>query len=322
MCSAYDEIPLFLEEVKKYDKIVMTGHTSPDGDAICSIFALANALKKWGKNCIIILEEYADTYDYIDGHKMVFKGSKEEILKLDVKLFISADCGSLDRFDDLKDLYDKADKRVNIDHHISNNNFGDINIVNTKASSTCEIMFEIISQMGLLDKNIATALYTGIIFDTSGFKHNTTSERTHIIASELLSYGVDNSFIHTRLLYTHTFTNAKLLAKTILNASIKNGIVVGTLSKEDITSLGKDAYMQTEGISGYLLDIKDVDIAIFIYQKDNLSVKVSFRAKNFNVNIIAKSFGGGGHKLASGATFNTSIEEAKRLVLDEIYKYM
>lgn len=316
MNNIYKDIEPFIEEIKKYENIAIAGHISPDGDAISASLSLAMTLVKMGKKPIILLENYVDTYNHLDGHHMVFKGDYDT---LNIDLFISVDCGDIERLGKAKPIFEKAKKTVNIDHHISNNNFGHLNIVNTQASSTSEIIFEIVNHTDKLDLDIATAIYTGLVFDTCGFKHKSTGKRTHQIAGELINIGVDSAMVHTRLLYTHTLANARLLAKTIQNICVEDNIVISTLTKSEIIEECKASYDDLEGISGYLLDIKGIDVAVFLYEKADGSIKASFRSKTIDVNKIAGSFGGGGHILASGATIkDMSLEQAKQNILEKI----
>ena len=311
----YSQIENVIEEIKKSEKIVLAGHISPDGDAISANFALALAIEKLGKKPIVLLEKYSDTYSFLKGHNFVL-----ENCDFIPDIFISLDCGDISRLGKKQELFKKAKKTINIDHHMDNNNFGDLNVVNKKASSTSEIVYEIISKMdGVeIDLDIATIIYTGIVFDTCGFKHNSTGKRTHQIAGELVEKGVDSSKVQTNLIYTHTLANSKLLAKSIQNLEIHKNLAISTISKDEIFNECNGTYEDLEGISGYLLDIKGIEISVFLYEKLDGSIKASFRAKEFNVNEIAKKFNGGGHMLASGATLNMSLNEAKNAILKEI----
>ena len=316
MSNIYKDIEPFIKQIENSKNIAIAGHIAPDGDAIAASLSLAMTIQKMGKNPVILLENYVDTYNYLKGHHMVFKGDYDT---LNIDLFISVDCGDIERLERAKPILEKATNTVNIDHHISNNNFGELNIVNPKASSTSEIIFEIVNHIGIIDLDIATAIYTGIVFDTCGFKHKSTGKRTHQIASELIEIGVDNSMVHTQLLYTHTLANSRLLAKTIQNIYIENDIAISTLTKNEILEECKASYEDLEGISGYLVDIKGINVGVFLYEKRDGSLKVSFRSKTIDVNKIASSFGGGGHILASGATItNMSLEQAKETILEKI----
>lgn len=316
MINIYENIEPLIKEIENSNNIVIAGHISPDGDAICSSLALAMAIEKMGKTPIVLLEDFSSTYNYIEGKSLIYKENYNDIENID--LFISADCAHIERLGDYKVVFEKAKKTVNIDHHISNNNFASLNIVNPKSSSTSEIMFEIINHIGAIDFNIATALYTGIVFDTGGFKYSCTSKRTHQIAGELIEQGIDTSKIHSVILTIHSLENSRLLAKAINNIYIEDDIIVSTLSMEEIKSLEATSN-STGAIISYLLDTKFVNIAIFLYEKEDGSIKVSFRSKSIDVNKIANYFGGGGHILASGATLkNISLEQAKEDVLAQI----
>lgn len=316
MNNVYKDIELFVQQVKSSKTIVLAGHTSPDGDAVSACLALGMSLQKMDKNPIILLEDFNNNLKYLKGQSMIYKDDYDKLQNID--LFITLDCGDIQRLGNAKSIFEKAKNTVNIDHHISNNNFANLNIVNYNSSSTSEIIFEIIKYINNMDFNIATAIYTGIVFDTSGFKHSCTTKRTHQIAGELLNIGVDTTFIHSTILTIHSLNNAKLLAKSINNLYIENDVVISTLTNEEIVSLNcldKD----TGGIIQYLLDIQNINVAVFLHEKEDKSIKVSFRSKTIDVNKIANLFGGGGHTLASGAVIqNMTLEQAKNSILEQI----
>ena len=312
----YKDVGYVLKKIKDAKTIIISAHISPDGDSVSSSMALALSIEKLGKNPIIILEKYSKNYSFLKGHEFIYKG--QDFINLNPDLFFAMDCGSIERLGNFKPIFEKSEVTVNIDHHISNNNFGKINFVNINASSTSEVVFEIIKDFDVLDKDIATAIYTGIIFDTFAFKHSSTTYRTHEIAACLLKYGIDSSFIHTNILYSHSFEKAKILSKAIENISFDNKVCYSFLTKKNIIEECKASYSDLEGVVGYLIDFENVDTAVFFYEKLDGTVKVSFRSKQLDVNKIANVFGGGGHKLASGATLNCSLEEAKDKILKEI----
>lgn len=316
MCNSYENIEPFIQKIEHSQNIVIAGHTSPDGDAISAALALAMTLKKMDKKPIVLLEKTGDVFSYIKGYEEIYTQDYNSIK--DVDLFISVDCGDIERLGEAKKVFEKAKYTVNIDHHVSNNNFGDLNIVNIKSSSTSEIIFEISNHIGAIDLDIATAIYTGIVFDSGGFKFNCTTKRTHQIAGELVKIGVDTHTIHSIILSLHTIENSRLLAKAIENIYIENDIAVSTLSKEEIEKCNATS-KDTGNIVQYLLDTKNINVAVFIYEKEDNILKVSFRSKTIDVNKIANTFGGGGHILASGATItNMKLEQAKEDILQKI----
>lgn len=319
MNNIYENIEPFIQLVEHSNSIVLSGHTSPDPDAISASLALGMALKKIGKNPIVLLEDYTSSFEYIEENDIVYKEDYNNLQ--DVDLFISLDCGDIERLGVVKSIFERAKYTVNIDHHISNNNFGKLNIVNVNSSSTSEIIFEIVNHIGALDLEIATSIYTGIVFDTGGFKHNCTSKRTHEIAGDLIQLGVDSTRIHSNVLTMHTFENSKLLAKSIQNIYRENDVIISTLSNKEIEELNCTD-KNTGGIVQYLLDTKNINVSVFLYEKVNKSIKASFRSKTIDVNKIAGKFGGGGHILASGATItDMTLEQAKEAILEQIRMY-
>lgn len=316
MNNIYDNIKPFLNLIDENEQIILAGHTSPDGDAVSACFALAMALEKLGKNPIILLEDYSISLEHIKGHHFVYKEDYKNLEN--VGLFVSLDCGDIERLGDAKEVFEKAKNTVNIDHHISNNNFGKLNIVNPKSSSTSEIVFEIISSIDKLDLDIATAIYTGLVFDTGGFKYDCTTKRTHQIAGELIELGIDSHKIHSNILTMHTLQNSRLLAKSIDNIYLEDDIIISTLSNQEITSLGCTS-KDTGNIVQYLLDTQNINISVLLYEKDDNIIKASFRSKKLDVNKIASQFGGGGHILAAGATIkDMTLEQAKETILQQI----
>lgn len=316
MNNVYENIEPFIQLVEHSKNIVLAGHTSPDGDAISASLSLGMALQKMGKEPIILLEDYKKSFGYIEESDMLYKENYDNLQ--DIDLFISLDCGDIERLGLAKSVFERAKQTVNIDHHVSNNNFGKLNIVNVKSSSTSEIVFEIVNHIGALDFDIAKFIYTGLVFDTGGFKHSCTTKRTHQIAGELIEMGVDSSKIHSNVLTMHSLEDSKLLAKSIENICIEDDVIISTLSNEEIEKLGCTS-KNTGGIVQYLLDTKNINVAVFLYEKEDKSIKASFRSKAIDVNEIAGKFGGGGHILASGATIrDMNLQQAKEAILQQI----
>lgn len=303
-----------INDIKNCETIVISGHTNPDGDAVGATFAFAQAMKAMGKKPIILLEKYADKLNYIKGGEYVYRGNYDE---LNPEIFFALDCGDKSRLGEAEAVFERAKLTYNIDHHISNTNYGDINIVNGFASSASEIVYEILKDICAIDKDMAVAMYSGIIFDTGGFKHSSTSKRTHQIAGELLELGVDSADIHSKILYEHTLPQVKVFSKALDNMSIEDGIAYTTLSVEEIDNCNAE-FSDLDGIVEYLLNIAGIDVSVLITQRSSDMVKISLRANSTDVNYVASKFGGGGHKLAAGASYSGTLQETIKLVLTEI----
>lgn len=295
--------------------IALGCHVNPDGDAIGSTLGFALCLSLMGKKPVVLIEDYSEKYSFIKGSEFIFKGNLDE-LKPD--LFISLDCGSSDRLGSAEAVFNRAEKTLAVDHHVSNTNFATYNIVYPESSSTCEVVYEMVKNFCVLNHDIAEALYTGIITDTSCFKHNSTSPRTLEVAAQLIKFGIDFSDIQTRVLYSHTKEETAVFIKAVQKYKIEDKICYSFLTKEEILNDCKADYKDLDGIVEYLLNFEGVEVSVFVYEKPDGTKKISMRSKKLDISKIAMKHNGGGHKLAAGATMNTSVEEAIQTIINEI----
>lgn len=305
-----------IKDIENVQTIYITGHTNPDGDCIGSTFGFALAMAKLGKKPVILLEDYAERFNILKGREYVFKDDYSQIKP---EIMFSIDCGSKERLGTAESVFERAERTYNIDHHISNANFADVNIVNGNASSACEVVYEIISKFTDIDRDIATALYTGLLTDTGGFRHNCTSERTHQIAGKLVTLGVDTPEIHTKFLMEHSLTEAKIFARAISKMELRNKIAYTYVTKEDMESCGASP-KNLDAIVGYLLNTEGAEVSVFAGERENNIVKLSFRSKNIDVNAVASLYGGGGHILAAGAAAEGNINDILSNVIKEVEK--
>ena len=306
-----------LTDIENVDKVYISAHTNPDGDAIGSCVALALALVKLGKKPIILLDSYNDKYNILSGNEYIYNADDYMAEDINIDVFFALDCGEINRLGSSKKLYDKAKIRYNIDHHISNNMFGDVNIVNSKASSTCEVVYEVISKIVDIDLDIATALYLGILTDTGGFRHNCTSKRTHEIAGNLVEMGVDTSLIHSKILLEYTLMELKVLGIVLSKMILDNGIIYTSLTKEEMSSIGA-TYNDIGHVVGFLINVKGAKVAFFASERDDSVIKLSFRSTTIDVNEVASIYGGGGHVLAAGGSKSGDIINISNEVLFEL----
>lgn len=311
-----------LKDIENIHTLYISGHINPDGDAIGSVFAFALAMKQLGKNPVILIEDYDKKFNVLKGKEYIYKGDYSDI---NPEIMFAIDCGSKDRLGKTSEVFDRAKLTYNIDHHISNSNFANKNIVNGSASSASEIVYEIISKFVDIDSDIASAIYTGILLDTGGFMHNCTSERTHQIAGRLISAGVDTPFIHSKMLKEHTISQVKVFNKALDNLCIDNGVAYTFLTAKEINDCNAVS-SDLDGIVEYILNIDGVKVSMLVTQRKENFVKLSFRSKTIDVNKVASVFGGGGHTLAAGAGVSDKsiydiIDEAAKMLKDRIADY-
>lgn len=314
-----DEI---FKEINKAESIVILTHESPDGDAIGSSLALKIALENIGKKPDVIIPEYAEIFKFLPGTKDIKETS--EVKNYD--LAISVDCATLKRLEK-NEFFENAKRTIVIDHHGSNNMYGDFNYVNPVSPACCEILAGIFNYYNInITKEIGTCLLTGIITDTGGFKYPATTAETFEFTAELLRKGVNVSDIYKRVLQTVSRAHFEL-AKRVMDRMeiLENGkVTFSYIDKKDEEEVGAKPG-DHEGLVEIGRDIDGVEVAIFIRQKEDGSneYKVSLRSSEYvNVSDVSLMFGGGGHPRAAGATIPGTVEEVKEKLLKEIKKVL
>lgn len=281
--------------IKESKSFLITSHKSPDGDAIGSCIALGIALKQLGKKVSYVIETPVQSkFEYM--HEInCFE--KLPYNSFDVALFL--DCS------DVSHLYnpgvlDNCNTSINLDHHISNNSYCDFNYIDSTASATGEIIYDVINKLDTtINKDIAVALYTSIVTDTGNFKYSNVTSKTHKIVSELYHYPNDYAEINRKIFDENTYGKIKLLGKALNNLFLtKEGKVsIIHLSMNDYI----DKHIDDEGIINYARDIQGVEVAIGLKEIQHKTYKISFRStKDFDVSKLATIYGGGGHQKASG----------------------
>ena len=303
------------------DTIAILPHVFADGDALGSSFALALALAAMGKKADVLLEEEVPLlYDFLPGRHLSnihVKSQKQYDLAL------ALDCGDMERLGRRKEVFDRANRTVNIDHHNTNNGFAIQNHVDTASSSTGEIIFVLLGQMGhRTSPDIAVNLYVAISTDTGGFRYSNTTPLTHKIVSELISQGVEVAELSRTIFDTASYEKVKLTGAAIQSlALVENSrIAVMTLTNEMISSTGAREE-DSEGIINIARNIRGVEAAVMLRELNNGDIKVNLRSNKYvDVSVIAGRYSGGGHKRAAGFTTTGDLTRVKVGLLDELRK--
>lgn len=316
------------EAILEAKKIGLTFHTSPDGDAIGSTLGLLNGLRKLEKEVYIIARDVMpDNLSFLPLGEEVNDNIKEPLLGTD--LVVVLDCGNVERISG--DISKYKGKIINLDHHKTNEMYGSINYVDTKAAATAELVYLLLKELGFafdkeeeLYKKIGTCIYTALVTDTGSFRHSNVTERTHKIAGNLIAVGVNNTNIYNNLYDNRAFNKVKLMgiALSSVELYVNNKVSYISLSSELLDKLGMIG-TDTSDIISIALGIKGVEVAIIAKDSED-GVKASLRSKNdFDVSKIAEYFGGGGHTKAAGLKIlGSTLEEAKNEILKEIEKEM
>lgn len=291
------------EEAKGAVTIGISGHIRPDGDCVGSVMGLYLYLKKAYPEAKVqaFLEKPADIFSCIAGIGEIHTDFVTDVEVFD--LFIALDSGK-DRLGGAEVYFDRAAKTINIDHHISNKGCGDKNYIVPGASSTSELIYEVIPDKSLVDEEIARALYIGIIHDTGVLQYSNTSPATLRTVAELISYGFDFNRLIDETFYEKTYVQNQILGRALLESILfMNGKCVVSMVDRKTMNFYRAEPCDLDGIVNQLRNTKGVECAIFMYQTDTLEYKVSLRSNGkVDVAKIAAFFGGGGHVRAAGVT--------------------
>ena len=305
------------EVLKDNNKITIISHKDPDGDAVGSQLGLALALEKEGKNVTCYnVSEIPDYLFFLPGSEKI-KLYEGQDLSDQVVVFV--DCADGKR----PGLPIKGKVTVNIDHHVSNDFFADYNLIDTEAASTGEIIYRLLIEMGCSpDKDSATALYTAVSTDTGSFMYSNTTAETHMIAADLIIRGADTDGLRENFFEGVSLKRFKLtkFAYQETHLDCDNLMAWVNIPYSLISELGaKDE--ETEGVVGHLRNIKDVEVALLLKEREDGKIKGSLRSKKLlDVSKIAENFGGGGHKRAAGFEFSGTMAEAEEAVTTLIKK--
>ena len=293
-----------LEEVKDAKTIGISGHIRPDGDCVGSCMGLYLYLKKVCPRAQIqvMIEKPADIFSCISEVEEINSDFRPVTENFDVYIALDSEKS---RIGEAERYFDQAKKRINIDHHISNaSGSGDVNYVVPKASSTSELVYDVIEDKSAMDVDIAKALYIGIIHDTGVFQYSNTSPKTMKVAADLISYGFDFSELIDKTFYEKTYVQNQILGRALLESFLfmDGRCIVSMIDKKTMAFYNTDSN-DLEGIVSQLRSTKGVECAIFLYQTDTLEYKVSLRSNGgVDVARVAAFFGGGGHVRAAGVT--------------------
>lgn len=314
-----DEILKFKEQLKDANSIALISHLDPDGDNLGSLTALSKSLLNLGKNVYPIeFDKIPENLKFLPNLDLLSDNTD-----ININMIICLDCANYERLGKIDDLFNNAKYRINIDHHQSNEFYGDVNIVKKGYSSTCELVFDLINEINLpIDKEISMSLLTGISTDTGRFLYSATTADTLAKASRLVENGADMMKIN-ELIYQSKKFEAQLLENEILSK---------TEIYNDYVAFG---FVMTDQLNKYNVEISDIDsvintfrdtdkikISVFIKQQTENEYKVSFRSKgNIDVGLIAKNLGGGGHKNAAATRITGDFETVSNKIKEEIDRY-
>ncbi len=301
------------ELLKAAKKLVIVSHVSPDGDTLGSSLALMHALHMLGKEVILNVDDDISTvYSFLPGIAEYRRFAPNE--SVDADLLVIIDASSADRAGNAMEVV-QSPAVLNIDHHKTNTRFADYLYLDSDAAATAEIIYSLLLEMGIkLTRDIATCIYEGIYTDTGSFKYSNTTSNTLKTAADLLNYGVNPSLISDNM-ELKSRSQVEMLRKVLETLTFLKD---GKVAYIEIPLELYDHNIETDTFISYPRYVEGVEIALLFKQvKENLT-RVSFRSKEIDVAKIALSFGGGGHKKASGCSIYAPLKEAEKVILEAV----
>ena len=311
--------PKVLKAIKQNKTFLISTHVNPDIDGLASELAVALFLRALKKDVHVVnTGKILPMYSFLPKIGLI-KEFDGRPLRYDAAIIV--DCGDLDRIDRVKKILLKGKPVINIDHHITNARFGTINLVHPKASSTAEVIFDLLkSSRQKLTKDMAVLLYLGILTDTGSFRYDNTSAHTHAVVSELMQFNFSVNKFYKKIYETVPLKELKLFTRLISSFQMNYGGKVASMTlTKSVLKTFSGSFDLRDRIFNFLRSIKGVEVIVILSEGEKGATRVNFRSQGkVDVSRIASLFGGGGHKKASGCRVDGNIKEAKRKIFREL----
>jgi bifunctional oligoribonuclease and PAP phosphatase NrnA len=312
-----------VELVQLHQRFLLTTHVRPDPDGLGSQLALADVLDGMGKEVhLVIASKFPPKYSFLDSERRIQRFVPPGDAYRNVDVMIVLDTGTWNQLGDFGPFFKAAAaKKVVIDHHLSQDDLGALRLVDTGAEATGRLVWEAAQALGRpLSTRAATALYAALATDTGWFRHKNTTAETQLLAAELTRAGADPPLLFDQIYEQNTLARQHLygLMLTRLRVAEQGRIAYTEIRKTDYAETGATP-QDTEDMVGSTRGIIGVEVGLLFLEQPDGGVKISFRSRaQVDVARLAEQFGGGGHRLAAGATLPTSLPEAQRRVLDAV----
>jgi phosphoesterase RecJ-like protein len=313
----------FVELVRRHERFVLTTHVRPDGDGLGSMLALADVLQGLGKHArLVIASTFPPRYAFLDpaGRIERFATPGDPAIPPDAAVVL--DTGTWNQLGDFGPyLRALPGPRVVIDHHLTQDDLGALRLVDATAEATGRLVFEAIAALGApLTPTAASALFVALAMDTGWFRHSNTTPATFLLASRLTEAGARPTLLYDLLFEQSSVGRLKLTGLVLdrLNVVADGRVAYSEIHRGDYAQTGA-APQDSEDLVNFTRGIAGVEVGVLFMEQPRGGVKVSLRSRErVDVARIAEQFGGGGHRLASGAIVSTPLDEARARVLEAI----
>jgi len=317
-------IPQAMGAILAAQTIVLACHVNPDGDALGSMLGLGLALLPLNKSLTVLSQDgVPDIYRFLPGTPLVKTSTDIETFDLAIVL----DSGDLARVGSrIQPLIARAKRVIDIDHHAVAGAFGDVQVLDSRAASTSEIVYALLEVMGLsFTPEIATCLFTGVITDTGSFRFQNVTPNTLRVAANLLEAGAPPAYISENVFDNRTFAATRLLGHALssLQQTPDKRIIWAHITTEDFSATGATDE-DTEGVVNYVRGVRGAEVGILFREMASEDgappkIRISMRSREtVDVAVIAQSFSGGGHRMAAGCTLSLPLLETEKVVIDAV----
>jgi phosphoesterase RecJ-like protein len=310
----------FVELVRRHQKFLLTTHVRPDGDGLGSIVALAETLEQQGKQVrSVVASVLPARYDFLNDDGRIERFHPPGHPWLDSEAIVVLDTGTWNQLGDFGPFMAGLDRpKVVIDHHRTQDDLKALQLVDISAEATGRLAYEAIAALGgRPSPRAADALFAAVAMDTGWFRHSNTTPATFVLAAELVRLGARPEALYELLFERNTLGRLKLMGLALdrLQVECEGRVAHTEIRRADYAATGA-LPQDTEDLVNFTRSVAGVQVGLFFVEQPKGGIKVSFRAREpVDVSKVAESFGGGGHKLASGATVPEPLEDAKKRVL-------
>lgn len=313
-----------LNVISRNQTFLVSTHHNPDADALASALSMGLYLKALGKKVYVLNEDTCpDWLKFLPATSMLKKAA--QVKSVDYDAAIVLDCGDQKRIGGVNRFIQPGKPLINIDHHITNDKFGNINVVDPKASSTCEMVFDFFKEAKYkLNKDMATLLYAGIMTDTGSFRYENTSARSHLTISELMAFPISASKMYDRLYVGIPVVDMKPFTELIHNSLLleKGRVYCVSLSKKTRDRFSTSFDLKDK-LFTFLRSVEGIEVVVILTEINSKEVRVNLRSQNdFNVADLAQKFDGGGHRKAAGCKIYEPLARAQKIICNAIHRLL
>lgn len=308
-----------VDAIQKGQSFLITTHMNPEGDALGSSLGLALALRTMNKDALIYnIDSVPRIFHFLPHHQIY---QQKKIVDRHFDAMFVLDCGDAARTGLMSNGSSLPPVVINIDHHVTNKNFGSINWIDPDATATAEMIYDLLLKLNIsITPEIALSLYTALFTETGSFRFSNTTPKALRISAELLEKGVDPYWLSKQLYETRSIESLKLLGEVLTRVEKSvDGKIVWIVVTQDLLEKTKTDWEDAEEFVNYPRSLENVEVAVFFRELRSGLYKVSFRSKNqVNVAELAEQFGGGGHRYAAGCQVEGELNQVKKTVLDAV----